>query len=306
MSGVELRHLRYFVAVAEELHFGRAAQRLAMAQPPLSTQIRRLEAELGTDLLRRTTRRVELTEAGRAYLHRARAVLDAVAAAEAEARRIGSGLQGSLVVGCVGSATYTLLPRFARTLRDRLPSVAVAFRGEMLVPDQVEALAEGRMDIGLLRPPPAEPWLDLCPLRRDPLVVLAPAGHPFTARRRVTVQDLRTAELVAHAGARGSSMHALVVGMCAEAGFDAPIAHEVVETSTMVTFVAAGLGVAVVPEPAAALALPGVVALPFLGPGDEPVSIELTAATRAADRSPLVDRALAVLRELAGGADRIG
>ena len=118
---MELRHLRYFVAVAEQRHFGRAAELLHMAQPPLSQQIRQLEAELGVTLLTRTTRRVDLTAAGAAYLVRAREILAAVDAAGEEAARIASGSSGRLVVGCVGSATYSLLPALARRLREQLP-----------------------------------------------------------------------------------------------------------------------------------------------------------------------------------------
>ncbi len=123
---MELRHLRYFRAVAEERHFGRAATRLHMAQPPLSQQVRQLEDELGVQLLRRSTRRVDLTPAGEAYLARVRAILDAVDAAGEEAQRIGSGLEGRLVVGCVGSATYSLLPALARALRVELPGIDFA------------------------------------------------------------------------------------------------------------------------------------------------------------------------------------
>ena len=127
---MELRHLRYFLAVAEELHFGRAAARLHMAQPPLSQQIRQLEEELGVRLLDRNTRRVELTDAGAAYLERVRAVLAEVDQAGEEARRVAAGLQGRLVVGCVGSATYSLLPALARTVREELPGVGpVSARG---------------------------------------------------------------------------------------------------------------------------------------------------------------------------------
>ncbi len=164
---MELRHLRYFVAVAEERHFGRAAERLHMAQPPLSQQIRQLETELGVTLLHRTTRRVELTAA------RARPTSSARAASSprsttpaAEALRVEPGLVGRLTIGCVGSATYSLLPALARTLREELPGVDFSFRGEMLVPDQVEALLAGTH-----RPGPAPPT------RRR-----AGPGRPATAR----------------------------------------------------------------------------------------------------------------------------
>src|SRR5690606_4486302 len=137
---MELRHLRYYVAVAEERHFGRAAERLHMAQPPLSQQIRQLESELGLTLLTRTTRRVDLTPAGVAYLDRAREILAAVDDAGAEANRIASGRSGRLAVGCVGSATCSLLPDLARRLRAELPDVEFNFRGEMLSRDQVARL----------------------------------------------------------------------------------------------------------------------------------------------------------------------
>ena len=141
--------------------------RLHMAQPPLSQQVRNLEAELGVTLLRRTTRRVDLTDAGAAYLDRARAILAAVDEAGIEAQRVDQGLVGRLTIGCVGSATYSLLPALARRLREDLPGIDFAFRGEMLVPDQVAALLAGTIDLALLRPPVDEPGLTLRPLRKD-------------------------------------------------------------------------------------------------------------------------------------------
>jgi DNA-binding transcriptional LysR family regulator len=135
---MELRYLTYFVAVAEEKHFGRAAQRLRVSQPALSQQVRALESELKVVLLRRTTRSVELTPAGRAYLERATAVLRSVERAADEVWRVAEGVSGNLTLGCVGSATYSLLPQVSRALGASLPDVELAFRGEMLVPDQIE------------------------------------------------------------------------------------------------------------------------------------------------------------------------
>ena len=131
---MELRHLRYFRAVAEELHFGRAAERLLIAQPPLSQQIRQLERELGVTLLTRSTRSVELTPAGRVFLDRTVKILAAVDDASEQARRIADGMEGRLVIGCVGSATYSLLPLLVRALRKTLPAVDLSVRGEMLAP----------------------------------------------------------------------------------------------------------------------------------------------------------------------------
>lgn len=296
---MELRHLRYFVAVAEERHFGRAAERLHMAQPPLSQQIRQLEAELGLTLLTRTTRRVDLTPAGAAYLERAREILGAVDAAAQEATSIASGRRGRLLIGCVGSATYSLLPDLARTLRGELPEVEFGFRGEMLSPDQAAALTDGTLDLGLLRPLPTSnsggPGLSITHLRRESLLVAMPKDHRFAGRRRVRIADLDGEGLVIHAGGGRSAMNAMIQDLFDSAGIRTHIAHEVAETSTLVTFVAAGLGVAIVPEPTAALAVPGVVYIPLTGtPG-----VELVAATRAGDESPLLTRALAILTESA-------
>jgi DNA-binding transcriptional LysR family regulator len=292
---VELRHLRYFVAVAEERHFGRAAQRLHMAQPPLSQQIRQLETELGVDLLRRTTRRVELTAAGAAYLARAREVLAAVEAAGGEAQRVAAGMEGRLAVGCVGSATYSLLPALARALREELPLVDFSFRGEMLVPDQVAGLRAGAIDLGLLRPPVDDPGLRLITLRRDRLLVVLPEDHPLARRRRLRPADLADADLVVHAGGGRSMMHGTVVGLCRAAGFEPRVRHEVAETSTLVTFVAAGLGLAVVPQPVAALGVPGATYRPLVAAG---AGVDLAAAHPADEPSPPVRRALAILDRL--------
>ena len=296
---MELRHLRYFVAVAEERHFGRAAERLHMAQPPLSQQIRQLETELGVTLLRRTTRRVDLTDAGTAYLDRARRILAAVDDAGLEAQRVQAGLTGRLVIGCVGSATYSLLPMLARSLREELPGVDCSFRGEMLVPDQVDALLSGGIDLALLRPPVDEPGLVVRPLRTERLIVALPEGHRLAARRRIRVADLRQEDLVMHPARGRSVMHGLVTSLCQEAGFLPRVRHEVAETSTLVTFVAAGLGVAVVPEPVAALGVPGAVYRPLASLRGR---VELAVATRAGDDSAALERGLEVLRRVATSA----
>ena len=197
---MELRHLRYFRAVAEERHFGRAAARLHMAQPPLSQQVRQLEDELGVQLLRRSTRRVDLTPAGRPTSPGcARSSTPWTRPAE-EAQRIGSGLEGRLVVGCVGSATYSLLPALARALRDELPGIDFAFRGEMLSPDQVVALRDGSIDLALLRPLGDRGGTPTCLARAAPASGTSSRCRRATAsppRTRVRMADLRDEGLVA-------------------------------------------------------------------------------------------------------------
>ncbi|MGI8334789.1 LysR substrate-binding domain-containing protein [Actinomadura scrupuli] len=298
---MDLRHLRYFVAVAEELHFGRAAERLNMAQPPLSQAIRQLETDLGVELLHRTTRRVDLTDAGRSYLARARKILSEVAEAAHEARRVAAGAVGHLAIGCVGSATYSLLPALSRGLSLELPGVDFSFRGEMLVPDQVAALRTGEIDLALLRPPIADLSLSVLPLRRDRLVVAAPADHPLAGLRHVGVTDLRDADLIVHSADRRSVMYDVVLGLFRDAGVEPRIRHEVGETSTLITLVAGGLGVAVVPEPVTALALEGVVFRPLAQPV---VSVDLAIAHRTDRTEPHLARAVSAIQQIVRQARR--
>ncbi|GGY32433.1 LysR family transcriptional regulator [Streptomyces djakartensis] len=281
------------MAVAEERHFGRAAERLHMAQPPLSQQIRQLEAELGVELLHRTTRRVDLTEAGRAYLERARAILADVGEAAHHARRVAAGSVGHLAIGCVGSATYSLLPALSRRLTKELPGVDFSFRGEMLAPDQVEALRTGAIDVALLRPPAADLSLAVHTLRQDRLVVAVPVDHPLARRARLRAADLAGAELIVHSAGRRSVMYDVVLGLLRDAGVEPRIRHEVGETSTLVTLVAGGLGIAVVPEPVTALALAGVVYLPLAGAD---ARVELAVAHRADRSEPHLERTVGVIR----------
>lgn len=291
---MELRHLRYFVAVAEMRHFGRAAERLHMAQPPLSQQIRQLEAELGVELLTRTTRRVDLTPAGADYLERARKILAAVDEAGEQASRIAAGRAGRLTIGCVGSATYSLLPVLARTLRAELPDVDFRFRGEMLSPEQAAALHDRSLDLALLRRLPEFDGLTVRELRVDPLLVAIPEGHRLAGRKRLKVRDLDGEGLIVHAGGGRSVMSKVIHDLIESTDTRIEVVLDVAETSTLVTFVAAGLGLAIVPEPTATLKVPGIIYVPLAGtPG-----VDLVAASRTGDDNPVLARALEVLSDL--------
>lgn len=290
---MELRHLRYFRAVAEELHFGRAAERLHIAQPPLSQQIQQLERELEVSLLERSTRRVELTPAGAAYLRRVVAILDAVDDAGRQARRVALGTEGHLTIGCVGSATYSILPRFARAMREELPDVELGIRGELLAPAQLDALTAGELDIALLRPPVDRAGVLTETLRRDRLIAALPADHRLAGGAELDLGDLRDEEFIAHAGHGRSVMGSVLLAACADAGFVPRIRHEVSETSTLVTLVAAGLGVAVVPAPTADLDVLGVAYRPLL---PDTLGVDLVAARLTGTTNPVVERALEVLR----------
>lgn len=215
---MELRHLRYYIAVAEECHFGRAAERLHIAQPPLSQQIKQLEAELGVKLLERSTRKVELTDAGLAYLQRAREVVSAVDAAGDEAVRIADGEVGRLAIGFTGSATYDLLPTMARRLRASMPGIELDLRGEMLTPEQTTALREGVIDLGILRPPVNDPELDLEVLRHEAMTAVVPTDHRLAQQDAVHLSDLADEPFISYPSHLRSVVMQVVVDSCQQAG----------------------------------------------------------------------------------------
>jgi DNA-binding transcriptional LysR family regulator len=290
---MELRHLRSFVAVAEERHFGRAAQRLHMAQPPLSQQIRRLETELGATLLHRTTRSVELAPAGEVLLLRAREILTAVDRATEDARRAARGEFGRLAVGFTGSATYALLPQLAAALRRELPGVVLDLRGELLTPAQVEGLLDGSLDLGLLRPPVRDSDLAVEVVRSEPLVAVLPETHALAAADSVPLEELEEEPFVVYPSHFRSVVHDAVEETCAAHGFLPRVALEVSETATLVSFVAAGLGVSLVPESVRHMTVHGAVYRPL---ARDAAAVELAVAWRRADATPVLERALEVVR----------
>jgi DNA-binding transcriptional LysR family regulator len=290
---VELRHLRYFVAVAEERHFGRAAARLHIAQPPLSQQIRRFEAELGEPLLYRTTRSVELAPAGEVLLERARDILAAVDAAIDDARRAARGEYGRLAVGFTGSCTYEMLPALAAALREELPGVVLDLQGELLTPAQVSRLLDGTLDLGLLRPPVHV--RDLCTemLRSEPLIAVLPESHPLAGEDALPLEQLEGEPFVTYPSHFRSVVHDAVEDACAAHGFKPLAAHEVAETATLVSFVAAGLGVSLVPASVAKMTVHGAIYRPLAG---DTTRVELAAAWRRDDDRPVLARALDIIR----------
>ena len=289
---MELRHLRYFVAVAEERHFGRAAARLHIAQPPLSQQIRRLEAELGEPLLYRTTRSVELSPAGEVLLDRGREILAAVDAAVEDARRAARGEYGRLAIGFTGSCTYAMLPALAAALRRELPGVVLDLRGELLTPAQVARLLDGTLDLGLLRPPVHE--RDLCTevLRSEPLLAVLPETHPLAEAEAVPLEQLEHEPFVTYPSHFRSVVHDAVEDACAAHGFKPLAAHEVAETATLVSFVAAGLGVSLVPASVRNMTVAGAVYRPL---EHDATRVELAVAWRRDDERPVLARALALI-----------
>ena len=296
---MELRHLRYFVAVAEERHFGRAAARLHIAQPPLSQQIRRFEAELGEPLFYRTTRRVELAPAGEVLLERAGDILAAVDAALDDARRAARGEFGRLAIGFTGSSTYAMLPSLAAAMREVLPGVVLDLRGELLTPAQVAGLLDGTLDLGLLRPPVRERELSTEVLHSEPLVAVLPESHPLAGADVIALELLVGEPFVTYPSHFRSVLHDAVEDACAAHGFRPLAAHEVAETATLVSFVAAGLGVSLVPASVCKMTVEGAVYRPL---AQDATRVELAAAWRSDDDRPVLRRALDVIRGHMGAA----
>lgn len=289
--------LRSFVTVAELSSFSRAADELHLAQPAVSQQVRRLERGLGADLFERSTRRVRLTAAGERLLPRARTILAEMTRAEDEVRLMRSGLMGTVAVGFVGTATYDLLPRVSRSVRERLPGITLELYGEQLTPALVEGLVSARLDIAVLRDPSPDPGLHVRELRPERLVAALPVDHPASEADAVALADLRSDTFITHPSGRRSVMHDAVMQACSTAGFQPREVVEVRETATLVTFVAAGIGVALVPEPVRSLALDGVVYRPLADV--DPVTT-LDIAMRAVDQPAAVTGVAAVILDVTG------
>lgn len=289
---MELRHLRYFAAVAETRHFGRAAQRLHMAQPPLSQAIRQLETDLGAQLLTRTTRRVGLTEAGEEFYADAQRILRSVENSAGRARRIAEGAHGVLRLGLTGSASYRQLPEIARIVRRDLPGAALEIHTEMLTPTQERALAEAAIDVGVLRPPIQDDALACRAIARESLVLALPVDHRLADEPEVAVGDLRAEDFVMYSSAR-SVVNDAVTRSCLAAGFSPRRAHEVEGTSVQLALVAAGLGVALVPDSVRAITLDGTAFKPLRGAE----YVELALAWRRSESSPLLGNLLTTLED---------
>ncbi len=246
LEPLELRHLRYFVAVAEELHFGRAAQRLGMAQPPLSQQIQRLEQVIGTRLFERTSRRVQLTDAGSALLPDARRLLAGAEAALLAARRAGRGEQGELRVAFAATVMFLALPEIIRAFRDRFPGVHLDLR-EMPTGPQLAGIKAGEIDIGFVREPEPDPELEIVTVMREPLRIAVPKGHPLASRATISVRHLADEPFVLFPAELAPGLHAQVMALCRAAGFTPRVVEESRELYTSVSLVEAGIGVSILP-----------------------------------------------------------
>ena len=286
-----LEQLRGFVAVADELHFGRAAARLKMTQPPLSRQIQKLERTVGAQLLERDNRRVALTTAGQVFLGEARRLLSLADTAPELARRVSSGSHGVVRIGFTAASTYGTLGRLLNELGRNLPDIDVDLH-EMVTREQVAALLNEEVDLGLARPPFDAETFGSRLLLREALLVAVPTGHRLLQLGRdVVAADLAAEPVVMHSPTQARYFYDLVVSMVPAASGNA--VHTVSQVLTMLWLVAAGRGVAFVPASAARLPIDGVEFVRLETPVANPVELHLLWMRES--RNPALARVLEVL-----------
>ena len=294
---IELRQLRYFVAVAEENHFGRAAARLHMTQPPLSQAIQSLEAALGSSLFQRTKRSVALTPAGAALLPEARRMLQQAAALPDLARRASSGESGLLTLSFVSTADYSVLPPLLREFRENHPQVHIELR-EATTDVQLEDLLQGRIDAGLLIPPltdKARAELEYMTVLSEPLVLAAPQGtRALRGKAAATLKEVADMPLIIFPRRIAPALYDAILGCFRDAGLTPRIGQEAIQMQTIVGLVSAGMGVALVPQSVSNLKRPGVEYKPLASKG---MPVETGLAWRRDNMSPVLRNFLELLRK---------
>jgi DNA-binding transcriptional LysR family regulator len=288
---IKLATLRYFIAVAETLHFGKAATKLHISQPPLSKHIHGLEEELGVMLFRRTKRRVELTNAGVTFLSLVTPILDRLHESIQITQRAARGEIGQLAVGFMrGSADYAL-PLILSAVGKELPEVKIVLH-EMPVGSQIEALANGTIDIGVWRAPISDPRIDTVTILKEPLVAAIPTSHRLAHRKTLRLRELALENFVVLKPG-GTHLSEQVSSMCFNAGFTPIAAQQASSVLSLVALVRAGMGVAIVPESTRESTKGGVVYKHLVG---EPSRVESAVAWRASNMSELVQRVISICK----------
>lgn len=295
---MEIRHLRYFVAVAEELHFGRAARRLHICQPPLSQQIKALEQELGTELFHRKNKRTSLTEAGEVFLKEAREILHRVELATEKVSRIALGTMGRISMGFVLPAMDTFLPDAIRKFRSRNPDIEIRLL-ELGTFAQLEGLGAGHIDVGVMRLFQQDtPGLVVEKIVEEPYVLALPSGHPLASLTTVSLGALDGEPLILFPRQSHPTLHDKIIACCSAAGCTPKISQEATTKITMISLVAAGMGIALVPESARKQQRSGVVYRTVLG--DLPM-VELSLVWRKDDVSRSLRRFADTILDMRNG-----
>ncbi|MEG4641481.1 LysR family transcriptional regulator [Paracoccus sp. APAP_BH8] len=287
-----LRTLRYFLVLAEELHFGRAARRLNMSQPPLSQQIRQLEEALEVELFRRSHHSVELTIAGRAFLERVPLVFEQLDKAITHARMVARGQVGRLEIGIISSSLVGVIPAALESFGQHYPEVE--WRLHELTPSaQIEALIERRIDVGIFRMPPEHDGLQREMIMREDVMIALPRQHPLAARDRLALAELSDQPFVMF-GLQQSRFADYLYQCCLQAGFTPQIRQQVVEVQSLLSLVGANMGVALLPASMQGLAWANVMFRPI---APEPPQVPLYAISRQGDPSPTLHHFIAIIRE---------
>lgn len=269
-----LSRLACFIAVAEELHFGRAAERLHMTQPPLSRQIQQLEHELGVQLIERSSRSVALTAAGIAFLPDARRIVSLAESAELTVRRVPAGDLGTVNIGFTGASARAVLPRLLQTARERLPDVRLVLR-EMVTTAQIDALAGGDLDLGIVRPPVSRPGILGRPLHHERLVAALPADHDLAGADHLAIEDFDGRAMIMYSPVDARYFNELLISMFTSVGASPRYVQYVVQVHTMLVLVHSGLGMALVPESAMTMHPEGVVFKQVTAIRDRPVQMHV-------------------------------
>lgn len=290
---MELRQLQYFLVVAEELNFSRAAARLQMSQPPLSRQILQLEQEIGIELFRRTKRRVELTDAGKVFLAETRQILSQVEQSVQLAQRANRGEIGRLVVGFEGSSTYDVIPMSLKVYRERFPEVDLIVYA-MTTEEQIQALLENRISIGFVVSPLNDKKLTIEIILREALILAICESHSLVRRNEVRVKELEGESFIMFQRNRGCGLYDQVIAVCQRAGFSPRVIQEADEMQVILGFVAAGLGITLLSASVQQFQRPGVV-YRTLRPSTPKVNLAL--AWRRDDPSAVLQAFIEVVRE---------
>jgi DNA-binding transcriptional LysR family regulator len=289
---MEIKQLKFFLAVAETLNFTRAAERVGIAQPPLSQRIRALERELGTALFTRTKRKVALTQAGETLLIHARRLVNASEHAKGIVRAVRDGRQGMLNVGAIFSTIYTLMPTALRALKAHAPDIAVNLR-EMTIANQLRALREGQIDVGILRPPVQEPHIVTEVLYEEQFIAALPSDHALSRQRAISVQDFIDNPFIG-ISPEFSRNYSIVAASAFAAFRDRiKVVHETLDMHTLIALVGAGNGLALVPQSLSFVRVPEVVFRPisFAAP-----SIAVSLAWHTDSNSALLSRFIDAVR----------
>ncbi|MGW4629177.1 LysR family transcriptional regulator [Streptomyces rubiginosohelvolus] len=291
---MELRHLNAFLAVAEELHFGRAAKRLQMAQPPLSQRIRQLEKELGVQLFHRNTRSVRLTSAGETFLEPVRTVLDDLDTAVRAARSAGIGEYGRVTIGFAGASSHETLPRLTRAVRAAHPGLELVMTGQTYANTALSRVADGSLDLGFVRLPVARPGVAHRVIDEEELVCALPSDHPLARRETVPLDVLAGEPFVSFPANSGSTVRDAMTAACENAGFTPRIVQEAPDSYTILALVAAGVGVTLTVTSVQHIQQNGLVYRPLAGPA---VRLRAALAWRADNPSAALRAVLAVAEE---------